>query len=88
MTDKSIICKDCGKEFIFAVGEQKFYESKGLAAPVRCKECRQKRKADKEVVPEKTPEQKAVDFEAMLERFKRDTIKFEEEVNKKRKSRG
>lgn len=87
MIDKKIICKDCNKEFVFAVGEQKFYEGKGLAAPVRCKECRQKRKAEREPIQEKTPEQKAVDFEAMLERFKKDTIKFEEEENRKRKNR-
>ena len=26
--DKKIICKDCGKEFIFTVGEQEFYQEK------------------------------------------------------------
>lgn len=46
MEDKKIICKDCGKEFIFTVGEQKFFESKGFTAPARCKECREKRKAE------------------------------------------
>ena len=46
--DKTIICKDCGQEFIFTVGEQEFYEEKDFAnEPVRCKECRDKRKADK-----------------------------------------
>ncbi len=39
--DKTIICKDCGKEFVFTVGEQEFYAEKGLEhEPVRCKECR------------------------------------------------
>lgn len=39
--DKTIVCKDCGKEFVFTVGEQEFYEEKGFTnAPVRCKECR------------------------------------------------
>ena len=23
--DKTLICKDCGKEFIFSAGEQEFY---------------------------------------------------------------
>lgn len=30
MEDKKIICKDCGKEFIFTVGEQEFYKEKGF----------------------------------------------------------
>lgn len=43
--DKTIICKDCGKEFVFTVGEQEFYAEKGLEhEPVRCKECRVARK--------------------------------------------
>lgn len=42
--DKIIVCKDCGKEFTFTAGEQKFFEEHDLNAPVRCKECRQARK--------------------------------------------
>ena len=43
--DKTIVCKDCGKEFVFTVGEQEFYADKGFQnEPVRCKECRQARK--------------------------------------------
>ncbi|CUO75496.1 MULTISPECIES: zinc-ribbon domain containing protein [Clostridium] len=40
MRDKKIVCKDCKKEFIFILGEQEFYKSKGYKEPVRCKECR------------------------------------------------
>lgn len=41
MQDKTIVCKDCGKEFVFTVGEQQFYAEKGFEnEPVRCKECR------------------------------------------------
>ncbi|NFQ39002.1 cytochrome C551, partial [Clostridium botulinum] len=29
MTDKTIVCRDCGSEFIFSVGEQEFYKEKG-----------------------------------------------------------
>ncbi len=44
--DKTIVCKDCGKEFVFTAGEQAFYAEKGLSnAPVRCKECRNAKKA-------------------------------------------
>ena len=48
MEDKKIVCKDCGKEFIFTVGEQEFYKEKGFENdPVRCPECRKARKAQK-----------------------------------------
>lgn len=47
MQDIKIVCKDCGKEFTFTVGEQEFYKEKGFSNPVRCKDCRKKRKAEK-----------------------------------------
>ncbi len=46
--DKTLVCKDCGKEFIFTAGEQEFYAEKGFQnEPVRCKECRGARKASR-----------------------------------------
>ena len=46
--DKTLVCQDCGKEFIFTAGEQEFYATKCLTnEPKRCKECRDKRKANK-----------------------------------------
>ena len=48
MEDKTIICKDCGNEFVFTVGEQEFYKEKGFEnEPVRCPDCRRKRKHEK-----------------------------------------
>ena len=48
MEDKTIVCKDCGKEFVFSVGEQEFFKEKGFENdPVRCPECRRARKAQK-----------------------------------------
>lgn len=45
MEDKQIACKDCGNEFTFTAGEQEFFEKKGLDNdPVRCPDCRKKRK--------------------------------------------
>lgn len=44
MNDMTLNCKDCGKEFVFTEGEQKFYEEKGFSNPTRCKECRNARK--------------------------------------------
>ncbi|MDQ7093587.1 zinc-ribbon domain containing protein [Desulfosporosinus sp. PR] len=45
--DKTLICKECGREFIWTAGEQEFYAEKGFAnEPKRCKECREVRKKD------------------------------------------
>lgn len=45
MEDKKLICKDCGSEFIFTVGEQEFYKEKGFEnEPTRCASCRKARK--------------------------------------------
>lgn len=49
-----IICKDCGKEFDFTVGEQEYFERVGLTTPVRCKECREARKAQREAQNEES----------------------------------
>lgn len=46
MTDKTIVCKDCGNEFVFSVGEQEFFKEKGFDNdPVRCPACRKVKKA-------------------------------------------
>lgn len=46
--DKTIQCKDCGTDFVFSSGEQEFYASKGFDnEPIRCKACRDKRKANR-----------------------------------------
>jgi CxxC-x17-CxxC domain-containing protein len=43
--DKTLVCKDCGEEFIFTVGEQEFYAERGFQnEPQRCKACRDKKK--------------------------------------------
>ncbi len=44
--DKTLVCKECGNEFVFTAGEQEFYASRGFVnEPQRCKPCRDKRKA-------------------------------------------
>lgn len=44
--DKTLICKECGEEFVFTAGEQEFYAEKGFQnEPQRCKKCRDARKA-------------------------------------------
>ncbi|MDR0805116.1 MAG: zinc-ribbon domain containing protein [Oscillospiraceae bacterium] len=43
--DKTLICKDCGDEFVFTAGEQEFYKEKGFTnEPSRCKNCRDAKK--------------------------------------------
>ena len=43
--DKTLVCKDCGKEFVWTAGEQEFYASRGFEnQPQRCKACRDARK--------------------------------------------
>ena len=43
--DKTLVCKECGKEFTFTAGEQEFYAEKGFEnEPARCRDCRDKRR--------------------------------------------
>ncbi len=43
--DKTLVCKECGSDFIFTAGEQEFYAEKGFVnEPQRCKPCRDAKK--------------------------------------------
>ena len=43
--DKVMTCRECGREFVFTVGEQEFYQSRGLMhEPRRCPDCRNQRR--------------------------------------------
>lgn len=45
MEDKTLVCKDCGREFVWTVGEQEFYQQKGFTnEPTRCPDCRKANK--------------------------------------------
>jgi len=47
--DKTLKCKNCGKDFIWTKGEQEFFHEKGLKnKPARCKECRKLNRAQLE----------------------------------------
>ncbi len=39
-TDKNLVCRQCGRNFVFSRAEQEFYEQKGFNLPSRCRECR------------------------------------------------
>lgn len=46
--DKTITCRDCGRPFVWTAGEQEFYQSRGFEhEPVRCRDCRNARKAER-----------------------------------------
>ncbi|MFO8144979.1 MAG: zinc-ribbon domain-containing protein [Candidatus Syntrophosphaera sp.] len=46
MPDKTMVCRDCSKEFLFTEGEQEFYKEKGFTnEPTRCPDCRKAKKA-------------------------------------------
>jgi CxxC-x17-CxxC domain-containing protein len=49
-SDKTITCRDCGQPFTWSASEQEFYQSRGFEnQPVRCRDCRNRRKADRGV---------------------------------------
>lgn len=46
LQDKTIVCIDCGAEFIFTAQEQQSFAERGFTnEPKRCKTCREARKA-------------------------------------------
>lgn len=46
LSDRTLVCRDCNQDFVFTVGEQEFYASRGLTNdPARCPSCRAARKA-------------------------------------------
>ena len=77
MENIKLICKDCKKEFDFTVGEQRFYEEKGFAAPIRCKECRDAKKARNLEREEDEKNKQKDSFEEMLKKFQASTVKIE-----------
>jgi CxxC-x17-CxxC domain-containing protein len=44
--DKTLVCRDCSKPFVWTAGEQQFFREKELInIPARCPHCRSARKA-------------------------------------------
>lgn len=45
LQDKPLICAECGNQFLFTVGEQEFFASRGYTnEPRRCQDCRNSRR--------------------------------------------
>ena len=46
--DKTITCRDCAQSFVWTAGEQEFFQSRGFEhEPVRCRDCRNTRKKER-----------------------------------------
>lgn len=56
----SAICKDCGRDFIITVEEQKRFKLLGFERPKRCCECRKKRREEKRVAEAKIKEEQEI----------------------------
>lgn len=51
--DRTLECRDCGAEYVFSIGEQEFFQERGLVNdPVRCPSCRATRRRTKAGVGE------------------------------------
>ena len=47
LSDKTLICVECGGEFIFTAGEQEFFQARGFGnEPKRCRSCRAVRRTE------------------------------------------
>jgi len=45
LADKTLTCRECGAHFVFTIGEQEFFRSRGLEnEPARCPDCRAARR--------------------------------------------
>lgn len=46
--DETLKCKDCGEEFVFSAEEQELFAERGYEnKPVRCPDCRNARRAER-----------------------------------------
>lgn len=51
--DKTLKCKDCSKDFTWTSGEQEFFAQKGFdKPPIRCLDCRKKKKTQHQQGPQ------------------------------------
>ena len=48
--DTTLVCRDCGVNFIFTDREQEFYAERGFVPPSRCPACRSRRRAERQAL--------------------------------------
>ncbi|MDK2960695.1 MAG: CRISPR-associated protein Csm2 [Bacillota bacterium] len=51
MPNQTLICRECGREFIFSESEQRFYAERGFRPPSRCPECRRRNRVQQGMPP-------------------------------------
>ena len=89
--DREIKCRSCGEMFTLAAGEQKFYDSKELSYPTRCKDCRNAKKTAFEKKDSGTKTMTQEEIEEVLKKWRENTVLFSDVyedhyiANKKRK---
>jgi CxxC-x17-CxxC domain-containing protein len=44
-TDRTLVCAECGNEFVFSADDQQFHAGRGYQDPKRCPSCRAERRA-------------------------------------------
>jgi CxxC-x17-CxxC domain-containing protein len=47
MTDRTLICAQCGQEFTFSAEDQQYHAERGYQDPKRCPSCRAERRASR-----------------------------------------
>lgn len=47
LKDRWMKCVDCGSEYLWEIGEQKYYKERGYLAPRHCPSCRKIRKINR-----------------------------------------
>jgi DNA-directed RNA polymerase subunit RPC12/RpoP len=45
LLSKVVVCRECGEPFVLSAGERKFYIDRKLKEPLRCSECRWRRRS-------------------------------------------
>jgi CxxC-x17-CxxC domain-containing protein len=48
ISDRTVKCATCGRNFLFTAKEQEFFMGKGFKEPRHCRECRQQRKQERD----------------------------------------
>lgn len=48
MSDQQIECVECGRDFTWSAGEQRYYAEHGFQTPKRCPDCRAHRRAERQ----------------------------------------
>jgi hypothetical protein len=51
-SDQLLACVNCGEDFLWTAGEQRFFADRGFTPPRRCKSCREQRRAERALLTE------------------------------------